>query len=117
MHGKSDIGARQRVAAGVGLKDRNRRSDVRVRVEVHSDNAHSELVSHLLRNQAGSAAYIQHSSDRQRIAANRADNEIRIPHPMVNSGEIAVRTLHQFIGNTMMVQNFGLIGSYHPTEL
>ena len=77
----------------------------------------SKLVSHLLRNQAGSAAHIQHSTDRQRIAANRADNEIRIPHPMMNSGEIAVRTLHQFIGNIVMIEYFGLIGSYHPTEL
>ena len=117
MHRERDIGARQRVAAGIGAKDRNRRGDIRVRVDVHSDHADAQLVSHLLRNQPGGAAYIQHSTDRQGIPANGADNEIRIPHPMVNSGKIAVRTIHQFIGNAMMVQYFGLIRSYHPTEL
>jgi hypothetical protein len=36
---------------------------------------------------------------------------------MVNPREVAVRALHQFIGNTMLVEYFGLIGSFHPTEL
>ena len=117
MHREGDIGARQRVAARVGSKDGNRRGDPRVRIDVHSDHVDTEPVSDLLRNETGSAAYIQHSTDRQGIAANGADNEIRITHPMVNSGEIAVRTLHQFIGNIMMIEYFGLIRSYHPTEL
>jgi hypothetical protein len=86
-------------------------------VDVHSYDADTQLVADLLRYEPGGTAHIQYSTDRQGVSANRADNETRVAHPMVNPREVAVRALHQFIGNTMLVEYFGLIGSFHPTEL
>ena len=51
VHGESDIGKRQRVAAGIGSKDWNRSSDTRVRINVHADDLDSESAPDLFQDE------------------------------------------------------------------
>ena len=76
-----------------------------------------EPPAHLFQNQACGASHIQDPSDRQRIVMNRANNEVCVPHPTVDAGNVAVCAFHQFIWKAVAVEYFGLILSYHPIEL
>jgi hypothetical protein len=117
VHGEGHIRKWQRIVPCVGLHDRNGCRHARPRIDVHANHIHTQTPAHLFQNQACRASYIQDPADRQRIVMNRPNNAVCVPHPTVNSGNVAICTLDHFVGKTIVIEYFGLVFSYHPIEL
>ena len=111
---KATFGRRQRVAPRVGLKDGNGRGDTGVGINVHTYDLDSELALDLLQDEACGTPHIQDPAHGQGILANGADNRVGVTKPAVDSGEVAICACDQFIRNTIVIENFGLVLSYHP---
>lgn len=114
VHGKGHVGGRQRVAPRVGLKNGNGCGDAGVRVNVYAYDVNPEPALDFVEDEAGGAAYIQDPAYGERIAADGADNRVGVTEPAVDSGEVPISACNQFIRNTIAIEYFSLILSYHP---
>jgi hypothetical protein len=79
MHRKRHIGARERIVYGIGPHDRNAHIKRFTRVQVDSNHFDSELAVDLISDQTTGAPYIENAANAQRISANCAYHERRIP--------------------------------------
>jgi hypothetical protein len=92
VHRICDIGNRKRVAYSVSLKDRDRRGDTGVRIDVHANDLHPKPATDLFEDETCTTTHIQDPVDRQRIAIYGADDVVGVTQPTVNSRKIPVCT-------------------------
>jgi len=116
VHREGDVGARESVPHGVGLEYGNGRADQSARIEVDTEGLDAKLAPHAFEDRAGRASYIKDAADRQWIPANRPDDEGGITQEIVDSGNIPIRALHQFVRNTIGVQDFRFVLPLHPPD-
>jgi hypothetical protein len=114
VHGKGDVGGGQGVAARVGLKNGDRRGNTGVRINVHAYDIDAEPALDFVEDEARGTAYIEDPVYGERVATDGADYGVGIAEPAVDSGEVAICACNQFIRNTVAIEYFGLIFSYHP---
>ncbi len=114
VHGKGYVGNRERVAARVGLKDGNGRGDTGVRINVYAYDIDPEPALDFVQNEACGTPHIQDAAHGERILTDGADNRVSVTEPAVDSGEVPIGACNQFIRNTIAIEYFRLILSYHP---
>ena len=114
VHGKGYVGNRQRVATGIGLKDGNGRAETGVRINVHAYDIDPEPALDFVQDEACGTPYIQDAAHGEGILTDGADNRVGVTEPAVDSGEVSISTCNQFIRNTIAIEYFGLVLSYHP---
>ena len=117
VHGKGYVGNGQRIAPGVGLKDGNGRGDTGVRINVHADDIDSEPALDFVQDEACGTPYIQDAAHGEGILTDGADNRVGVTEPAVDSGEVSISTRNQFIRNTIAIEYFSLVLSYHPNRI
>jgi hypothetical protein len=109
MHRKRHIGAGERIAYGIGPHDRNAHIERFARVQVDTNHFDSKLSVDLISDQTAGAPYIEYAANGQRIFANCANHERRIPDQTVYPRKLPVRASRVIVRNIFAVEYFGFV--------